>query len=68
MCLRQLYGFSHLNPIDIDNQVRGVKAMPKGITFPPNGIIKTQLMEIFVRRDGKSWIVACHNVDVKPAK
>ena len=54
--------------VDIDNEVRGVKAMPGGIPVPPDGIIKTQLMEIFVRRDGKWWIEAYHNVDVKPSK
>ena len=54
--------------VDIDNEVRGVKAMPGGIAVPPDGIIKTQLMEIFVRRDGKWWIEAYHNVDVKSSK
>ncbi len=53
--------------VDIDNQVRGVKAMPAGISLPPDGIVKTQLMEIFVRRDGRWVIEAYHNVDVKPA-
>ena len=32
----------------------------------PDGIVRTQLMEVFVRRDGRWWIEACHNVDVKP--
>lgn len=52
--------------VDIDNEVRGVKAMPAGIVVPPDGIVRTQLMEVFVRRDGRWWIEACHNVDVKP--
>lgn len=51
--------------VDIDNEVRGVKAMPAGIVVPADGIIKTQLMEVFVRRDGKWWIEAYHNVDLK---
>ena len=58
--------------VDIDNEVRGVKTMPAGIPVPSDGIIKTQLMEVFVRRDGRWWIEAYHNVDVKagaqPAK
>jgi uncharacterized protein (TIGR02246 family) len=41
--------------VDIDNEVRGVKNMPGGITVPSNGIVKTQLMEIFARRDGRWW-------------
>jgi len=53
--------------VDIDNEVRGVKSMPPGIVVPPDGVIKTQLMEVFVRRDGRWWIEAYHNVDVKPA-
>ena len=53
--------------VDIDNEVHGVKAMPAGITVPPDGIIKTQLMEVFVRRNGQWWIEAYHNVDTKPA-
>jgi uncharacterized protein (TIGR02246 family) len=54
--------------VDIDNEVRGVTAMPGGIAVPKDGVIKTQLMEVFVRRDGQWWIEAYHNVDVKPSK
>ena len=54
--------------VDIDNEVHGVKAMPAGITVPPDGIVRTQLMEVFVRRDGGWWLEAYHNVDVKPAQ
>ena len=53
--------------VDIDNEVHGVKAMPGGIVVPPDGVVKTQLMEVFARRDGQWWIEAYHNVDVKPA-
>ena len=53
--------------VDIDNEVHGVKAMPAGIVAPPDGIIKTQLMEVFVRRNGQWWVEAYHNVDTKPA-
>ena len=52
--------------VDIDNEVRGVKTMPAGIAVPPDGVIKTQLMEVFVRREGTWWVEAYHNVDVKP--
>ena len=53
--------------VDIDNEVHGVKAMPAGIFVPADGVIKTQLMEVFVRRDGQWWVEAYHNVDTKPA-
>jgi uncharacterized protein (TIGR02246 family) len=52
--------------VDIDNEVHGVKTMPGGILVPPDGVVKTQLMEVFARRDGQWWIEAYHNVDVKP--
>ena len=54
--------------VDIDNEVHGVKAMPGGAIVPAGGVVKTQLMEVFVRRDGRWWIEAYHNVDVKPAR
>ena len=54
--------------VDIDNEVRGVKTMPAGIVVPSDGVMRTQLMEVFVRRDGKWLIEAYHNVDVKAQK
>jgi uncharacterized protein (TIGR02246 family) len=54
--------------VDIDNEVRGVKAMPAGIVLPPDGVVKTQLMEVFAQRDGQWWIEAYHNVGIAPAK
>jgi uncharacterized protein (TIGR02246 family) len=54
--------------VDIDNEVRGVKTMPGGAIVPIDGVVKTQLMEVFVRRDGRWLIEAYHNVDVKPAR
>jgi uncharacterized protein (TIGR02246 family) len=51
--------------VDIDNEVHGVKAMPAGIVVPPDGIVRTQLMEVFVRREGQWWVEAYHNVDLK---
>jgi uncharacterized protein (TIGR02246 family) len=51
--------------VDIDNEVHGVTSMPGGILVPPDGVIKTQLMEVLVRRDAQWWIEAYHNVDVK---
>jgi uncharacterized protein (TIGR02246 family) len=51
--------------VDIDNEVHGVTSMPIGVV-PQDGIVRTQLMEIFVRRDGQWWVEAYHNVDLKP--
>lgn len=52
--------------VDIDNQVQGVTAMPAGLPVPSDGVVRTQLLEVFVRREGRWWIAAYHNVDVKP--
>jgi uncharacterized protein (TIGR02246 family) len=53
--------------VDIDNEVHGVKAMPAGIAVPADGVVRTQLMEVFVRRGGQWEIEAYHNVDLKPS-
>ena len=54
--------------VDIDNEVRGVTRMPAGIAVPPDGVMRTQLLEVFARRDGRWRVEAYHNVDVKPTK
>lgn len=53
--------------VDIDNEVRGIRTMPAGVAVPPGGVLKTQLMEVYVRRNAEWWIEAYHNVDTKPA-
>lgn len=53
--------------VDIDNEVRGVTSMPGGIAVPADGVVKSQLLQVFVRRNGEWWIEAFHNVDVKQA-
>jgi uncharacterized protein (TIGR02246 family) len=54
--------------VDIDNEVHGVKSMPAGVTVPKDGVIRTQLMEVFSRHNGQWWVEAYHNVDVKTGK
>ena len=53
--------------VDIDNEVRGVRKMPPGIPVPSDGVLKTQLMQVFVRRGERWWVEAYHNVDTKAA-
>jgi uncharacterized protein (TIGR02246 family) len=52
--------------VDIDNEVHGVKAVPPGISVPPDGVLRSQLMQVFVHRGGTWLVEAFHNVDVKP--
>jgi uncharacterized protein (TIGR02246 family) len=51
--------------VDIDNEVHGVRAMPPGIQLPADGVVRTQLMEVFARRNGTWFVEAYHNVDTK---
>ena len=51
--------------VDIDNEVRGVTAMPGGISVPSDGVVRTQLMEVFVRHSGQWQVEAYHNVELK---
>jgi uncharacterized protein (TIGR02246 family) len=53
--------------VDIDNEVGGVRSLPPGLVVPKDGILRTQLMEIFARRDNRWWVEAYHNVDLKAA-
>jgi uncharacterized protein (TIGR02246 family) len=53
--------------VDIDNEVRNVRSLPQGLAVPADGILRTQLMQIFVRRDNRWWVEAYHNVDLKAA-
>lgn len=53
--------------VDVENEVHGVKTLPGGVPPPPDGVLRTQLMEVFARRDGRWWVEAYHNVHVKPA-
>ena len=50
------------------NGVDSARARRQEVELPPDGIVRTQLMEVFVRREGRWMIEAYHNVDVKTAK
>lgn len=51
--------------VDIDNELSNIREMPPGIRVPDGGVLKSQLMQVFAKREGR-WIVeAYHNVDVK---
>jgi uncharacterized protein (TIGR02246 family) len=54
--------------VDIDNEIRGVRSLPSGLVVPKDGTVRTQLMEVFVRRDGRWRVEAYHNVDVKASR
>jgi uncharacterized protein (TIGR02246 family) len=62
--LRRLADGAALAEIDVD--VRGAPAMPPGVAAF-HGVLRTRLLQVYARRDGRWWIEAHHNVDLKPA-
>jgi len=51
--------------VDIDNEIHGLKTTPSGAALSPDGVSRTRLMEVFVRRDGNWFVEAFYNVDVR---
>jgi uncharacterized protein (TIGR02246 family) len=54
--------------VDIDNEIHGLKATPTGATLSADGVSRTRLMEVFVRRDGRWLMEAFYNIDIKSPK
>jgi len=54
--------------VDIDNEIHGITAMPPGLSIPADGILRTKLMQVFVKHQGEWWVEAYHNVDLKSPK
>jgi len=50
--------------VDIDNEIHGLTTTPSGAPVTGDGVSKTLLMEVFVRRDGRWLMEAFHNTDV----
>jgi uncharacterized protein (TIGR02246 family) len=50
--------------VDIDTATTGFGRMPSGISIPPDGVLRTRLQQIFVKRGGRWWIEAYHNVAI----
>jgi len=50
---------------DLSAAVSDYQALPPGVKSPADGVLRTSLLQVFVR-EGSAWrIVAYHNVDVK---
>jgi len=52
--------------VDVDTEMTGYTKLPPGIQAGADGILRTRLQEVFLKENGAWWIVAYHNVDVKP--
>lgn len=51
--------------VDIDAAVIGYRELPTGVPTPPDGVLRTKLLQVLVKNDRGWWITAYHNVDVK---
>jgi uncharacterized protein (TIGR02246 family) len=51
---------------DVDAELRGLKAVPGGLTAMADGSVRTKLLMVLVRERGEWWISAYHNVAVAP--
>jgi uncharacterized protein (TIGR02246 family) len=51
--------------VDLSSAVSNYQALPPGIKIPPDGVLRTSLMQVFVRTELGWRVVAYHNVDIK---
>ena len=51
--------------VDLSSAVSNYRALPPGIKAPEDGVLRTSLMQVFVRTDSGWRMVAYHNVDIK---
>ena len=56
--------------VDVDTEVRDFGRMPPGLSLPAEGVLRTRLQQVLVKRGGEWWIEAYHNVAVtsQPAR
>lgn len=52
--------------VDVATEIRGLAKAPAGVQLGADGVLRTRLLQVFVKREGAWWIEAYHNVDVKP--
>jgi len=52
--------------VDVDSEVWNIRSMP-GVVLPPDGVLRTRLQEVFVKRENGWWIEAFHNVEARGA-
>jgi len=54
--------------VDIDSALTGYAGLPAGASAPADGILRTSLLEVFIKNGDGWWIAAFHNVDIKPRR
>jgi uncharacterized protein (TIGR02246 family) len=48
--------------LDVDTEVRGFGNMPPGIAMPEDGVLRTRLQQVLLKRGGQWWVESYHNV------
>jgi uncharacterized protein (TIGR02246 family) len=63
--IRHLKFVSHdVAIVNSDATVTGFGRMPPGISIPPDRVLRTRLQQVLVKRGGRWWIEAYHNVAI----
>lgn len=52
--------------VDVDAAVTGYVRLPPGVQAGSDGALRAKLQLVLTNENGEWWIVAFHNVDVKP--
>jgi len=50
---------------DLSAAVSGYQTLPPGVESPADGVLRTSLLQVFIRAESGWRVVAYHNVDVK---
>ena len=53
--------------IELGIELTGYKSMPPGLPEPPDGVMRTHMLQVLKKIDGKWRIEAFYNVNVLPA-
>ena len=51
--------------VDLNAAVSNYQVLPPGIKAPEDGVLRTSLMQVFIRTESGWRMVAYHNVDIK---
>jgi uncharacterized protein (TIGR02246 family) len=51
--------------VDLNAEVIGYQALPPGVKAPTDGVLRTALLQVFIRTEEGWRVVAYHNVDLK---
>jgi uncharacterized protein (TIGR02246 family) len=52
--------------VDIDTELTGFAGLPPTVRAWPDGVLRTRLQQVLVKREGIWWIEAYHNVEARP--